>query len=429
MHLQIVQNKAALFASVVLLMIVSGLLLIGPRVPYSQQKSQCVVDLHIVGPLGLSLNCDSPEFMKDAVHPGNLLKKNSVRQSRPGMVLAAYLLSKPLFFLNKIADWYHPHVTRKDIAKGRINALWQAGFSVFAAYAMLNIVILMFACFFYFSLVKVSEGITLASLSLVVLFFVNSITETYFWSPHTQMFNIMGPLFLAWVFYRGLQNSILNKSWYLISLAMGLLVTAYGTFILYAPCLFLLFVYQFFTKKEVLFFNYFKRLLMHAVIFSLPTIAWYLLVKHVAGSYYVHEAVVYRQFTWMRDAFHQGVGPLLYQLFANTTKTLHLVIMQNYYYFIALAAIIFAASRYGFNTWDRKRFYAFAILALICTLFVIFNGFIIPRMTSTVIPISIAACGYGLECLSTRVSGSTQRYINILLVAIVVAYSANSLWY
>ena len=44
-------------------------LLIGPRLPDDQQATQCVVNVHLPGPFGIGLNCDSPEFMRLAHEP------------------------------------------------------------------------------------------------------------------------------------------------------------------------------------------------------------------------------------------------------------------------------------------------------------------------------------------------------------------------
>ena len=47
--------------------------MVGPRVPDDQQKRWCVVNVHITARLGVSLNCDAPEFMRVAAHPSALI--------------------------------------------------------------------------------------------------------------------------------------------------------------------------------------------------------------------------------------------------------------------------------------------------------------------------------------------------------------------
>ncbi len=422
----IVYRKPFFILGFILLSVVTMLLLIGPRVPLNQQKQQCVVDLHIIGPFGLSLNCDSPEFIKDALHPHYLLTKNSVRQSRPGMILAAYILSKPLFFLNYFAKWYHPHVTRDDIAPSRVNALWGGGFAVFGAYLLLNLVILMLACYFYFALVQIRAGISVATLSLIAIFFSNALTQTYLWSPHTQMFNIMEPLFLCWIVYQGMQRSIFDKWWFLMSAVMGLLVTAYGTFLLYAPCLFVIFLYQYIksTVQPKALSPYVMRLVGHAIVFMIPTVVWYAIVKSVVGSYYVHEAVVYKQFTWMAEAWHQGVATLLSQLLSNTRHTAQLILQQNYILLTVIIILSVVLRKHVVSAWDYTRIVALCTVAFLSAVFVIFNGFVIPRMVSTIIPLCVVGCGYSLECLATRLSYPQQQWLNGVCVAAMVLYSA-----
>lgn len=70
--------------------------LIGPRVPAERQLGACVTNINLPGPFGIGLNCDSPELMWLAREPSGLLTKNSYRQSRPGLIIAAAILQVPL---------------------------------------------------------------------------------------------------------------------------------------------------------------------------------------------------------------------------------------------------------------------------------------------------------------------------------------------
>src|SRR5687767_9979721 len=53
-------------------------LLLGPNVPDDQQAHYCVINLKGPGPFGLSLNCDSIEFLWLSGAPSRLLDKNNV---------------------------------------------------------------------------------------------------------------------------------------------------------------------------------------------------------------------------------------------------------------------------------------------------------------------------------------------------------------
>src|SRR5664280_1010913 len=99
-------------------------LLIGPRLPDDQQATQCVVNVHLPGPFGIGLNCDSPEFMRLAHEPSALLEPFNTRQSRPGLIGAAATLAWALSPLTSLADKLGITASRPDIDPQRIaNAL------------------------------------------------------------------------------------------------------------------------------------------------------------------------------------------------------------------------------------------------------------------------------------------------------------------
>ena len=72
------------------------LLLVGPKVSDSEQKKYCVRNFEINSFLGHSMNCDSADFMKNAIEPKKLLEENSIRSSRPGLIWAAHLVAIPI---------------------------------------------------------------------------------------------------------------------------------------------------------------------------------------------------------------------------------------------------------------------------------------------------------------------------------------------
>jgi hypothetical protein len=78
-------------------------LLVGPRVPNDQQHAQCVTNLLFAGPFGISLNCDSMEFMRLARDPAALLEPQNRRQARPGLIFAAAALAVPLSPMKRLA--------------------------------------------------------------------------------------------------------------------------------------------------------------------------------------------------------------------------------------------------------------------------------------------------------------------------------------
>src|SRR5262249_13048749 len=80
-----------------------GVFLIGPPIPDDQQTAKCVINVRLRGPFGLSLNCDSPEFLRLATNPTGLLEWHNVRQARPGLIFAAAVVALPLAPLRTVA--------------------------------------------------------------------------------------------------------------------------------------------------------------------------------------------------------------------------------------------------------------------------------------------------------------------------------------
>src|SRR4051794_2622490 len=97
-------------------------LLIGPRVPDDQQSARCVVNIHLPGPFGISLNCDSPEFLRLANTPSGLLEPKNTRQPRPGLILAATLISRPILPLVSLPVMLGVKAGRADIDPNRIGS-------------------------------------------------------------------------------------------------------------------------------------------------------------------------------------------------------------------------------------------------------------------------------------------------------------------
>ena len=101
----VIQGRAvAAIAVVVALLVYTVGLAVGPRlsaesldeVSPTGARVHCLTAIDLPGPFGILLNCDSPEFMEAASNPRRLLEHNNVRQSRPGQIWLAWVISKPL---------------------------------------------------------------------------------------------------------------------------------------------------------------------------------------------------------------------------------------------------------------------------------------------------------------------------------------------
>lgn len=215
--------------------------LIGPRVPAKDQEDNCVANVNLPGPFGFGLNCDSPELIWLAREPSGLLTKNSYRQSRPGLIIAAAILQVPLSLV--VPFGAPPQKIGWGDVEG-INKLFKNNLPTYLAYVLLNIGILI-ASFFILRRVMEREhdrrAIHSASALLIVstglLLVANDVTKAFVWSPHMQMFNILVPVLCFYVTLRLLRGGLSDRSFVLgIGLKVGLGLTAYAFFVVVTAC-------------------------------------------------------------------------------------------------------------------------------------------------------------------------------------------------
>lgn len=206
-----------------------------------RSEDNCVANVNLPGPFGFGLNCDSPELIWLAREPSGLLTKNSYRQSRPGLIIAAAILQVPLSLV--VPFGAPPQKIGWGDVEG-INKLFKNNLPTYLAYVLLNIGILI-ASFFILRRVMEREhdrrAIHSASALLIVstglLLVANDVTKAFVWSPHMQMFNILVPVLSLYVTLRLLRGGLSDRSFVLgIGLKVGLGLTAYAFFVVVTAC-------------------------------------------------------------------------------------------------------------------------------------------------------------------------------------------------
>jgi hypothetical protein len=270
----------------VLLVAVVSILLSGPSVPDDRQRASCVTNFHLpVG--GLSINCDSPDFLRLATDPQYLFEPMNVRQARPGYVLAAWLLSRPLLPLATVVGRMNPGALQRQRVPPRFDRPLTAYLPAYLAYVLLDIFFIWLAARLFWGILSDPDGRMPWTSFILSLFFVfNGIVYYYFWSPHVQVFGIFVPVFCLWAACQAYQD---GESWqrrkYVLSLLAGLGVVAYTTFCLFFPAIL---AGELLRKRRItrgLVFRSFASL----CLICLPLATWFAIVVLKNGTIYNHE--------------------------------------------------------------------------------------------------------------------------------------------
>lgn len=246
--------------------------------------------LKLFASLNVIINCDSAVFMKDAQSPDRLFNGQSVYQDRPGHALLVWAMSSFL----KIFGF--PNISREIVGNSGDITLYQSAF--YFSYLFINLLVLLVAV--YLALNFVNPGIhkpgtySYAIMSLLVIFLVagNELTKTFFWTPHSQMFNILLPV-IALILLNNLKKIKTPQVFFSLTFGLVLLMFFY-------PLFGILLVILIFSNYS----QFWKRtLIVSTVMFG------YLLypkvLEYLGGSYSNYAILKFRQYVWILDAAKQ----------------------------------------------------------------------------------------------------------------------------
>lgn len=302
-------NRHGFLAAIFLAVFFCLGLLIGPRISDQDADASCLRNFHFTSQLGFSMNCDSPGFIEEAIDPAKLLEKDNLRQSRPGLIYLAHFVSLPISKLSallKPSDADSLHGAAYPLYVKSVFFTW---FPVYLSYEILNFIILLAAVTLFSFLVRQVFPETLLALPLGLLLVFNDLVKAYFWSPHTQMFNVLLPIVCVWGFFGVLRLGWLGQRRLLVvSAAVGLAVLAYPSFTLFLPSIIapLPWIRDHTTWRRRLAY-----LVAATSLCLAPSLIWWATVKSIVGSYYQHEVEHYHQVVWILETLrHQGLGEL-----------------------------------------------------------------------------------------------------------------------
>lgn len=386
---------------VVALTLLGAGFLVGPRVPDALQQANCVGNVDLPGPFGFGLNCDGPVFMSLARDPEAILRPDCSRQSRPGLIFLAALLHAPLARLADPARPVARFTYRWTDNPGHITESFEVDFWAFVAYSALNVAMLLgvFACLRAITRSFVRPGApTVALWAVGVVLVSNDVTKAFFWAPHTQLLNILGPVFALYAAVRVRDQALARTRFALgLGLALGLGMTVYGVFAITLPAVGIaaLVAIRRAQRPGVAARTLWNYALV-VVLTALPSVLWYEYVVHETGQFFNQELRM-GHVVWMRDAWRVGAGHLASEWLENLRELGALAAPQAIPAAVLLGLALLVALEARALRPLSARTRSIALLALLVSglagAFYASVGFITARLAFAMVPSLVVLAG------------------------------------
>jgi hypothetical protein len=279
----VLSNAKWIAGNVLLVTVAAFALMLAPAPPAG---TPCVETYRVWGPLQMVVSCDSYEFVEGALHPGRLSMTRSYRQTRPLWVAIASLLTFAEF---------PPYV--------------QLLIPGWLPYVFLNFILLVISLMLFRRLIEPAAWTTsLAVVLLGTLLIFNDVVKGFFWSAHTQMWNVLVPLISISVALAFLRRP--TRSWQFMAASgalLGIGLLAYGTLIIAvaAAVAAIALAYWMARERPPLLITLAKVCLFTAAA-AAPSLIWMRILTMTTGSYYHPEFEDCREFVWMYDYWRGG---------------------------------------------------------------------------------------------------------------------------
>ena len=270
-----------------------------PPLPVSEEKVACAQDFRIRPALGFPWNCDSVIFAGLAAQPESLLEPRGpgkVWQSRPLFIAAAALARA----------WF---VTAFDLFRVR-PAIGTIALAGWLDYVLIDLFLLTTALAVFW---RVLERIALspAALAAASSFLVaNRVVKAYFWTPHTQIFNVCVPVLAIALTVRALESAPRSPAREIGTLlAIGIGSLAYGSFLTIGVAVAIAGVVRRRPRPGI------GRAALavggRAAIVLLPPAVWAVFIRWKTGAFYSREVDEYHEFVWPIKELARGGVPAL----------------------------------------------------------------------------------------------------------------------
>ena len=343
---------AFLFVGLALFYLVGTL--VGPRVPDSKQSDYCVSNYDFVWIFGHSLNCDSSEFLVNAKDPSMLLAPDSMRQERPGASALVYVISWPLDAVYRALAGSRLQIERNADPSGRIapdrveriqdKAQFVPQYVGFIALHALTLAACLGLYAYSIGLGALRwEHLSLPSFWLGLLFVVNNVTKQFFWSPHTQLLNILAAVGGVAACVALAESARRHRLYWAVSFAFGVMMLFYGAFLVPVVVTGLIYLYLE-SRDNRLSLRFLRRLLtknlVAVALFVAPYAAWYASVIFLNGAFNHFSLDEHGHLVWVTETYaSEGIWPVVKQYADYWYRFSRNAFIQGWGFLILLAAL------------------------------------------------------------------------------------------
>lgn len=269
------------------------------------------------------LDCDAQYYLLDAQHPGRVLTPETPLQDRAAFTLAA----SAMFSLLRL------------IGISEFSVLYSGEDSIVTSYSILaySVFLIMNACILAFSikllltiinsLLQSSGAGNIVKLVAWALICLNPITREFFWTPHTQIFNIMIPILIYQFYFY--DRSDARRTIFIISPA--LLSFFYPAFLTLIPLFFFI---------ELLNRRYRNALI--CLFTAIPYLSLPMLIELLGGKYRNWVLEEHRRFVWLLDSAKEGnfLGDLNQSILEFAKSFVNLSIVSHFFAALCVLTVL-----------------------------------------------------------------------------------------
>jgi len=377
--------------------------------PPRADEHYCGATMHLGRLLTLNINCDSIEFIDEAIDPAILLRHVPMsRQERPLFILSASLLTHLLMATDvwrmvpahavdalNASSAFKSHYEKHHVSL-EPKLYWKYVLAAYISYVLINAGLLLVALLlFHWLAVGWSPNAIVAGYASLLL--ANDTVKAFFWSAHTVMFTFVVPLGCVLLCQKMLRHSYSGVARTgAIGLVTGILSLAYGSFAIWlvAGVAALALSHRPITARLS------RGLVLESVTlilgFALPIMLWISTCKIIGEGYSNGEIEQYHQFIWLLDSARLGFYHLLLDLLSHGVGFLEFLLPVTLLPVLLLGFVVFGGFVFDaplrlIVMEESLVFTSICVTTAACILFFYLMGFYQTRLElGVVVPILLA---------------------------------------